>query len=567
MRRSYAFLVALFTLAACVNGADQVAGPSVVARMPNAAVSSQDLRDRYIVVFRDEVTDPARLADVLVNAAGGTVHYRYTAAIKGFAATLPPQSLAGIERNPVVNYVVPDGLASVTGAGSDNSVSSWGLNRIDQRNLPLDNLYEWTTDGTGVTAYILDTGILPTHNDFGGVGGRASIGFDAYGGNGIDCHGHGTHVAGTVGGNEYGVARKVKLVAVRVLDCGGSGTWAGVISGIDWVRLNAVKPAVANMSLGGGLNSAVNDAVTNAINAGVTFAVAAGNSNGADACLSSPSSTPKALTVGATDINDARASYSNIGTCVDLFAPGSSITSDYYTSTTATATMSGTSMASPHVAGVAALYLSANTTATPAQVESAIEGAATQGKVTNPGTGSPNLLLYSRVVVAGGNSAPTASFTNSCSNLDCSFNASGSGDSDGTITTYAWNFGDGSTGTGLTPSHTYAAAGTYTVVLTVTDDDAAIGQMSKGITVTAPGGGGGITLSATGYKVKGLHKVDLGWSGATGSFDIYRNNVKLTTLSANAWTDNINAKGAGSYTYRVCQAGTTTCSNNAVVTF
>ncbi len=382
-----ALVLALPAVAACSNWTDQVAGPSVNATTGLLAITTQDLRDRYIVVFQDNVQNPGALADQLAAQLGATVHFKYAYAIKGFAATIPGAAIDGLRSNPLVSLIEPDGIVTISASGSDNTVSSWGLDRVDQHNLPLNSLYEWSHDGTGVRAYIIDTGIRTTHNEFGSPS-RASVGFDAIGDgqNGQDCNGHGTHVAGTVGGAEYGIARKANLVAVRVLNCAGSGSFAQVIAGVDWVTGNAVLPAVANMSLSGGFYSPLNTAVTNAVNAGVTFAVAAAN-NGADACSYSPASTPKALTVGATTITDARASFSNFGTCLDLFAPGVSITSAWGTGDAATNTISGTSMASPHVAGVAALYLSSNTGATPAAVEKAIKDSASVGKVTSPGNG------------------------------------------------------------------------------------------------------------------------------------------------------------------------------------
>jgi subtilisin family serine protease len=488
--KSRFLLLALPALASCASWSDDIAGPSVrnAGQLTASAATQGGLVDRYIVVFNDDVQNPAALSDELARQAGATVHFRYTSALKGFAATIPGAALEGLQRNPNVAYVEADGIATIDGSGSDASPGSWGLDRIDERDLPMDGTYAWNQDGTGVHAYILDTGILTAHTQFGG---RASFGFDAYGGSGQDCHGHGTHVAGTVGGAEYGVAKAVSLVAVRVLNCQGSGTYSGIIAGIDWVKINGVRPAVANMSLGGGLSSSLNTAVSNAVNSGVVFAVAAGNSN-ANACNYSPAATPNALTVGATGSNDARASYSNYGTCVDLFAPGSSITSAYYLSTTSTATMSGTSMASPHVAGVAALFLSANPGATSAQVESAIEGGATPNKVTSPGTGSPNLLLYSLL--------------------------------DGAVTPPP-------------------------------DDD------------PPPSG---FVLNALGYKVRGLQKADLSWSGAPGtSVDVYRNNTKVAgPVGGTLYTDSINAKGGGSYTYKVCDVGSTSaCSNIVNVVF
>jgi subtilisin family serine protease len=310
--------------------------------------------------------------------------------LKGFAASLSPQALEALQKNPDVAYIEADQTVSIS---ASQSPATWGLDRIDQRNLPLNNTYIYNYTGSGVRVYVIDTGIRRTHTQFGG---RAYLGTDTVGDgqNGNDCNGHGTHVAGTIGGSTYGVAKAVRLYAVRVLNCSGSGTISGVIAGVDWVTQNRVLPAVANMSLGGGASSALDTAVNNSIAAGVTYAIAAGNSN-ANACNYSPARVAAALTVGATDSTDARASYSNYGTCLDLFAPGSSITSAWNTSDSATNTISGTSMATPHVAGVAALYLQRYPSASPSTVGSAIINGATTGKVTNPGTGSPNRLLYS----------------------------------------------------------------------------------------------------------------------------------------------------------------------------
>lgn len=369
---------------------------------PSAEVATV-IPGRYIVVFKDDVAVAAVDAAIAeaegaaaaesLDAAGGRqtleLHYRYESALLGFAASMPASSLQALQKNPNVAYIEPDQVITLS---ATQSPATWGLDRIDQRNLPLSNSYTYNNTGAGVTAYIIDTGILYGHNEFGG---RASFGYDAFGGNGADCNGHGTHVSGTVGGSAYGVAKGVTLKAVRVLNCSGSGTNSGVIAGVNWVAINhaAGAPAVANMSLGGSVSSALDTAVNNAINDGVTFAVAAGNSN-RNACNYSPARVAAAITVGATTSTDARASYSNYGSCLDLFAPGSSITSAWYTSTTATNTISGTSMATPHVAGVAALYLQSNTSASPATVRNAIVNNATTGKVTSAGSNSPNRLLF-----------------------------------------------------------------------------------------------------------------------------------------------------------------------------
>jgi len=358
--------------------------------------------NQYIVVLNDDVADIEQEAGRLIVNHGGSRQNQKTfrRALKGFSVWTSEQAARKIAEDPAVAFVEEDQEVSLS---VDQTGATWGLDRVDQRALPLNSTYGYDATGAGVKAYIIDTGILASHADFGA---RVVAGFTAIeDGNGSsDCNGHGTHVAGTVGGSTYGVAKGVTLVPVRVLDCAGNGTTSGVIAGVDWVTSDhaAGQPAVANMSLGGGISSALDTAVVNSINDGITYAVAAGNEN-VNACNSSPSRVSGALTVASTTSGDSRSSFSNYGSCVDIFAPGSSITSAWYTSDTATNTISGTSMATPHVAGVVALYLQNNPDATPSGVTAAIINNATTGKVTGAGTGSPNRLLYSRV----GAPAPT----------------------------------------------------------------------------------------------------------------------------------------------------------------
>jgi subtilisin family serine protease len=339
----------------------------------------------YIVVLKDgTVASP----DSLATRFGGKLRQRFGTALNGFEAAMTESAAKRLAAHADVAFVEQNQTVSLLDTQNN---ATWGLDRIDQRSRPLSGTYTYPRTASNVTAYVIDTGIRTSHSDFGG---RATSGYDAVdGGAADDCNGHGTHVAGTVGGSTYGVAKAVRLVAVRVLNCSGSGTNAGVIAGVNWVTQNAQKPAVANMSLGGGASSALDNAVANSIGSGVTYALAAGNSR-ANACNSSPARVAAAITVGATTNTDARASYSNYGTCLDVFAPGSSITSAWYNSNTATNTISGTSMASPHVAGAAALVLSANPSATPAQVRDNLVAASTANAVTSAGTGSPNRLLF-----------------------------------------------------------------------------------------------------------------------------------------------------------------------------
>ncbi|HEX6729465.1 MAG TPA: S8 family peptidase [Pyrinomonadaceae bacterium] len=353
------------------------------------------IENSYIVVLDDSVVGERGrfsiapyLASDMATTYRGQLKHVYQHAINGFAIEMSEADAERLSQDFRVKFVEEDGVVT---ADVTQTNPPWGLDRIDQRNRPLSGTYTYNWTGSGVRVYVIDTGIRTSHTQFGG---RASAVFDAFGGNGQDCHGHGTHVAGTVGGSTYGVAKSSFLRAVRVLNCSGSGSNSGVIAGVDWVRNNHIAPAVANMSLGGGASSALDTAVNNLSNAGVAIAVAAGNSN-ANACNSSPARAANAITVGSTTSTDVRSSFSNFGTCLDLFAPGSGILSAWATSNTATATLSGTSMASPHVAGVAALYKQANPSASAATVRNAIVNNATTNVVTNAGTGSPNRLLYS----------------------------------------------------------------------------------------------------------------------------------------------------------------------------
>lgn len=384
-------LVLVGTLALASFGAAAQTPPnSMAATHPFGA--SAVIKDRYLVVFKSHVTNPGQEAsNAMRGVANGQIHHTYSQALKGFAATIPPAALNGLRNNPNIESIEPDLTVKLNQISPQNQ-ATWGLDRIDQADRPLDTQYHFGPTGAGVNAFIIDTGIRADHAEFTG---RVLAGFTAIndGQGTADCNGHGTHVSGTVGGSTWGVAKQVKLVPVRVLDCAGSGSYSGVIAGIDWVAGSGLRPAVANMSLGGSYSSTLNAAVAGAVAKGVTMVIAAGNSN-VDACTTSPAGEPSAITVGATTSADQRASYSNFGACVDVFAPGTSITSAWNTGTTATNTISGTSMASPHVAGVVALALQGNPEALPAAVASYIVSTSTTNRLTSTGTGSPNRLLY-----------------------------------------------------------------------------------------------------------------------------------------------------------------------------
>ena len=380
---------------------DDVRGLSPIAELASftPVLSARGIADQYIVILKDQpgagvstqsAGDRSAMVSTMAldiaSSVGGQVTRQYSNAVNGFVVRMGASEINRLRQDPRVQHIEQDKMMNVS---TTQNNATWGLDRIDQQNLPLNGTYTYTNNGAGVNAYILDTGITIAHNDFGG---RAVNGWDFIDNDSVanDCHSHGTHVAGTVGSATYGVAKGATLTGVRVLDCQGSGANSIVIAGVDWVTANATLPAVANMSLGGGSSTALDNAVNAAINAGITFVVAAGNDN-ADACNGSPNRVPAAITVASSTSTDARSSFSNWGSCIDIFGPGSSITSTK-NSTSGTNVKSGTSMASPHVAGVAAIYLQSNPSATPAQVDTALTNQATPGKISDP-RGSANLLL------------------------------------------------------------------------------------------------------------------------------------------------------------------------------
>jgi subtilisin family serine protease len=391
LSRSRASRVALAAgmvlLAAC---ADEPVGPSPAADDLSPVFGAGPQDADYVVVLEGSAL-PEEASEVAA-AVGARPRFVYTSALVGFAATLNHGQLEALRRNPHVDYIEADQEYTADLTQNMNSAGDpWGLDRIDQRNRPLSLTYTYANTASSVYVYVIDTGIDAAHSEFEG---RATNVYDAFGGSGNDCHGHGTHVAGTIGGKTWGVAKKANLRGLRVLSCSGSGSTSGIIAALDWLRANRTNPAVANMSLGGGFSSALNTAVNNLANSGVFVAVAAGNEN-MNACNRSPASASAAFTTAASTKTDARASYSNHGSCVDGYAPGSSIRSAWIGSgTTESAILSGTSMASPHVAGVAALYKGANGNASSATIDSWIKNNASTGKISNNRRGTPNRLLY-----------------------------------------------------------------------------------------------------------------------------------------------------------------------------
>jgi subtilisin family serine protease len=546
--------VMAFLAAALMGAAPATAAAPDGAILP--AGSATVVPNSFVVVLKDSASLRQQGVDAAARALtarhGGAVGHVFRRALQGFEVSLSEGAAGRLAADPAVKYVQRNGVYRIS--GTQTNPPSWGLDRIDQRNRPLDNSYTYPTTASNVHAYIIDTGIRFTHTD---LGGRATSGVDEIdGGTADDCNGHGTHVSGTVGGSSYGVAKGVQLVAVRVLDCNGSGTTAQVAAGIDWVTANAVKPAVANMSLGGGVDTTLDNAVTNSINSGVTYAIAAGNGdvfgNPQNACNTSPARVPAAITVGATDSSDNRASFSNFGTCLDIFAPGVNITSAWSTSDTATNTISGTSMATPHVTGAAALVASANPSWTPQQIRDSLVSNATNDVVVNPGTGSPNKLLYvvngtpsndfsmsvspaSGSVTAGGSTTATVSTaTTSGSAQTVTFSASGlpSGASASFSPTSVTS---GGSATMTIATSTSTPSGTYAITITGTGSST---THTTSYSLTVNGTGGGCANPGQKLANPGFESGNVSWSASSGVIGQWGASGEPThSGSWNAWLD------------------------------
>lgn len=641
------------------------------------------IKDQYIVLLSKKPGKQDRQAIEVLESLekevrsmpGARMKGIYKHALTGFAVKLTSAQVEKFRKDPRILSITPDRLieledTEITTAATIQEYPAWGLDRIDQRQLLLDRAYSYTATGSGVNAYIMDSGIRYSHNEFES---RATLGIDLVRlypddtydiddpdiEDGGDCNGHGTHVAGTVGGKLYGVAKSVNLISVRVFSCRGSSSYSRIIQGVDWITENAVQPAVVNMSLGGPAYDLIDTAIENSIASGINYALSAGNQNH-DACNNSPARTPSALTVGASMIDNQRASFSNFGDCLDLYAPGSKITSASHLDDSSVREMNGTSMAAPHVAGLAALYLERNNGATPAQVHTSVLENTTRNVISNVPSGTTNLMHslwenvdftppshpdlmlevygfkekntntiylvwkptedpfvhiykngsyfaqwhntgeyklqtngknsdvfkvceinynncsaevttdYEGVTNFEPNQPPTADFTYEVNDLEVTFTDT-SIDEDGTIIRWRLYFGDGYYITTGNFVYTYKEPGNYVAKLTVTDNHEQSSTVYKEISVgTITPSPEEIILSATGYKERGKWRTDLSWTpaGTSPKVDIYRNgNLLGSADNTGDFKDMTNFKGSGSLIYKVCEAGTTNCSNEVTVQF